>query len=132
METEINSKTAFGNIAKSEMGVKNTSKQSHRTCVRMSAKDYELLKEKSAAAGLSANAWLMAQLETNRPFLHREEETWKVIRFMDEAGCQINEIAHDFNSGYGTAEQLQNAVRLLGDVYEQVHTLRKKGYIRAA
>ena len=73
----------------------------------------------------------MAQLETNRPFLHREEETWEVIRFMDEAGRGINEIAHDFNSGYGTAEQLQNAVRLLGDVYEQVRALRKKGYIRA-
>ena len=131
MAAEINSKTASGNIAESEMGVKNTSKQSHRTCVRMSAKDYELLKEKSAAAGLSANAWLMAQLETNRPFLHREEETWEVIRFMDEAGCGINEIAHNFNSGYGTAEQLQNAVRLLGDVYERVHALRKKGYIRA-
>ena len=52
----------------------------------MSAKDYELLKEKSAAAGLSANAWLMAQLEINRPVLHREEETWETIRFMDEAG----------------------------------------------
>lgn len=52
----------------------------------MSAKDYELLKKKSAAARLSANAWLMAQLETNRPVLHREEETWEAIRFMDEAG----------------------------------------------
>jgi len=67
--------TAFGNIVESEMGVKNTNKQSHRTCARMSAKDYELLKKKSAAAGLSANAWLMAQLETNRPVLHRKEET---------------------------------------------------------
>ena len=28
----------------------------------MSAKDYDLLKKKSAAANLSANAWLMAQL----------------------------------------------------------------------
>lgn len=99
--TENNFCTAFGNIAKSEMGVKNTSKQSHRTCVRMSAKDYELLKEKSAAAGLSANAWLMAQLEINRPVLHREEETWEAIRFMDEAGREINVIARDFNSGYG-------------------------------
>ena len=127
-----NSKTAFGNIAKSEMGVKNMNKQSHRTCVRMSVKDYELLKEKSAGTGLSANAWLMAQLETNRPFLHREEETWQVIRFMDETGREINEIARDFNSGHGTAEQLRYAVRLLGDVYERIYALRKKGYIRAA
>ena len=48
-------KIGFGNIAKSEMGVKNTSKQSYRTRVRMSTKDYEVLKKESAAAGLSAN-----------------------------------------------------------------------------
>ena len=88
------------------------SKQSHRTCVRMSVKDYELLKEKSAAAGLSANAWLMAQMRTNRPVLHREEETWEAVRFMDEAGREINAIARDFNSGYGTAEQLRRAICL--------------------
>lgn len=108
------------------------SKQSHRTCVRMSVKDYELLKEKSAAAGLSANAWLMAQMKTNRPVLHREEETWEAVRFMDEAGREINAIARDFNSGYGTAEQLRHAICLLRDVYERVHTLRKKGYLHAA
>ena len=130
--TEHNFYTAFGNIAKSEMGVKNTNKQSHRTCVRMSAKDYELLKKKSAAAGLSANAWLMAQLETNRPVLHWEAETWEAIRFMDEAGREINAIARDFNSGYGTAEQLRRAVRLLGAVYERLYALRKKGYLHAA
>ena len=98
----------------------------------MSAEDYDLLKKKSAAAGLSANAWLMAQLAANRPVLHREEETWEAIRFMDAAGQEINAIARDFNSGYGTAAQLQHAVCLLGDVYERVHTLRKKGYLHAA
>lgn len=46
---------ASGNIAESENGVKNTSKQSYRTRVRMSTKDYEVLKKESAAAGLSAN-----------------------------------------------------------------------------
>ena len=98
----------------------------------MSAKDYELLKKKSAVAGLSANAWLMAQLETNRPVLHREEEAWETIRFMDEAGREINVIARDFNSGYGTAEQLRHAVHLLSAVYERLYALRKKGYLRAA
>ena len=112
-------------------GVKNISNQIHRTCVRMSARDYELLKKKSAAAGLSANAWLMVQLETNRPVLHREEETWEVICFMDEAGRKINTIARDFNSGCGTAEQLRYTVRLLGDIYERLYALRKKGYLRA-
>lgn len=124
--------TASGNIAESEKGVKNMSKQSHRTCVRMSVKDYELLKEKSAAAGLSANAWLMAQMKTNRPVLHREEETWEAVRFMDEAGREINAIARDFNSGYGTAEQLRHAICLLRDVYERLRGVRKMGYLHAA
>ena len=106
--------------------------QSHRTCVRMSKKDYELLKKKSAAAGLSANAWLMAQLAANRPVLHREEETWKAIRFMDVAGREINAIARDFNSGYGSAEQLRLAVQRLGEIYDRIHALRKKGYLHAA
>lgn len=124
--------TASGNIVESEKGVKNMSKQSHRTCVRMSVKDYELLKEKSAAAGLSANAWLMAQMKTNRPVLHREEETWEAVRFMDEAGREINAIARDFNSGYGTAEQLRHAICLLRDVYERLRAVRKMGYLHAA
>ena len=98
----------------------------------MSAKDYELLKKKSTAANLSANAWLMAQLEINRPVLHREEETWEAIRFMDEVGREVNIIARAFNSGYGMAEQLQFAVQRLGEVYERLHALRKKGYSYAA
>lgn len=98
----------------------------------MSVRNYELLKEKSAATGLSANAWLMAQLEINRPVLHREEETWEAIRLMNEAGREINAIARDFNSGYGTAEQLRHAVCLLSAVYEHLYALRKKGYLHAA
>ena len=98
----------------------------------MSKKDYELLKKKSVAAGLSANAWLMTQLAANRPVLHREEETWEVIRFMDEAGRDINAIARDFNSGYGSAKQLRLAVQHLGEIYDRIHALRKKGYLHAA
>ena len=54
------------------------------------------LKKKSAAADLSANAWLMAQLAANRPVLYREAETWDAIHFMDAAGREINAIARDF------------------------------------
>ena len=132
LEMHFYQNTASGNIAESEKGVKNMSKQSHRTCVRMSVKDYELLKEKSTAADLSANAWLMAQMKTNRPVLHREEETWEAVRFMDEAGREINAIARDFNSGYGTAEQLRHAICLLRDVYERLRAVRKMGYLHAA
>jgi len=31
-------------------------------------------------------------------------EVWEVIRFLDKTGREINAIARDFNSGYGTAE----------------------------
>ena len=74
----------------------------------------------------------MAQLTTNRPILHREEETWEAVRFMDEAGREINAIARDFNSGYGTAEQLRRTVHLLEDVYERLHAVRKMGYLHVA
>lgn len=98
----------------------------------MSVEEYDALKKKSKAAGLSANAWLMTRLAENRPVLHRETETWEAIRFMDEVGREINIIARDFNSGYGTAEQLRQAVRRLGNVYERLYSLRKKGYLHAA
>lgn len=89
------------------------SKQTYRTCVHMSAKEYDLLKKKSKAAGLSTNAWLMEQLQTNRPSLYRMWETQEAVDFMKEASRQINAIARDFNSGYGTYAQLQKAVQLL-------------------
>ena len=93
----------------------------------MSAKEYDLLKKRNRAAGLSASAWLMRQMETNRPVLFREAETRQAIAFMNEAGREINAIARDFNSGYGTAEQLQYAVRRLSQMYQRLHELRKKG-----
>lgn len=74
----------------------------------------------------------MTQLEHNRPILYQEEETWEVVRFMDEAGREINTIARDFNSGYGTAEQLRFVYRRLCEIHEQLYALRKKGYLHAA
>jgi len=98
----------------------------------MSANEYELLKANSSAVGLSINAWLMAQLENNRPVLNREEDTWEAIHFMDEVGREINLIARNFNSGYGTAEQLREAAHRLCDVYERLYALRKRGYLHAS
>lgn len=113
------------------MGVMFISNQPHRTCIRMSAEEYRMLKQKSRVAGLSANAWLMQQLERNRPTLYRVEETQAVIDFMNQAGRQINAIARDFNSGYGTAGQLHTALQLLKEVYTALYELRKLGYPRA-
>ena len=81
---------------------------------------------------MSANAWIMNQLENNRPLLYREPETQEVLDFMDKVGREVNVIAHDFNSGLGTKEQLQEAVRRMSEAYERIHALRKKGYTHAS
>lgn len=101
--------------------------QTHRTCIRMSREEYALLKEKSRAAGLSANAWLMRELERNRPMLYREE-TRATIAFADEAGRDINAVARAFNSGCGTAQHLDLALHRLAQVVEQFWQVRKLGY----
>ena len=98
----------------------------------MSEKEYDLLKKKSKAAGLSANAWLMNQLESNRPSQYRKAETREAIALMNEAGREINAIARSFNTGYGTAAQLDYAYRRLCQVYEHLYALRKLGYPNAA
>ena len=67
----------------------------------MSEKEYQTLKKKSAAAGLSANAWLMNQLESNRPTVYREPETSEVLHFLDDVGHEVNAVAREFNCGYG-------------------------------
>ena len=102
--------------------------QTHRTCIRMSQEEYDLLKEKSRAAGLSANAWLMRELERNRPRLYREKETKAAIAFADEAGRDINAVARAFNSGCGTAQQLDLALHCLAQVVKQFWQVRKLGY----
>ena len=102
--------------------------QTHRTCIRMSQEEYDLLKEKSRAAGLSANAWLMRELERNRPILYREKETRAAIAFADEAGRDINAVARAFNSGCGTAQHLDSALHCLAQVVERFWQVRKLGY----
>lgn len=106
-------------------------RQTHRTCVRMGREEYALLKEKSRAAGLSANAWLMRELERNRPILYRVEQTREVLAFMDAAGRDINAVARNFNSGYGSAEEIRFAVGRLAQVVERFRALRKEGFPRA-
>ena len=98
--------------------------QTHRTCIRMSQEEYDLLKEKSRAAGLSANAWLMRELEQNRPILYREKETRAAIAFADEAGRDINAVSRAFNSGCGTAQQLGFSVQRLALVVEKFRQVR--------
>lgn len=47
------------------------------------------------------------------------EETVKLIDFTNEVGREINDVAHAFNAGYGTVEQLQYAVMRLSEVVDR-------------
>lgn len=106
--------------------------QTHRACIRMSGEEYTLLKEKSRAAGLSANTWLMGELERTPPMLCREAETRAAIAFADQAGRDINAVARASNSGCGSAQQLSFSVRRLAQVVERFQQVRKLEYPYAA
>ena len=97
----------------------------------MGEAEYRRLKKRSRSAGLSANAWLMRELEQNRPNLYRVERTREVFAFMDAAGRDINAVARNFNSGCGTAEEVRFAVKRLAQVVERFRKLRREGYPRA-
>ena len=106
-------------------------KQTHRTCIRMSAGEYRLLMERSKAAGLSANAWLMEQLTENRPIVYREGVLPDFLRLVNRRGREINAIARDFNGGCGTADGLRQVVRCLTELYQAAYEIRKEGFTHA-
>ena len=68
-------------------------KQTHRTCVRMSAEEYSWLMERSRAAGLSANAWLMEQLTDNRPIISRGGVMPDFLCLLNQKGREISTVA---------------------------------------
>ena len=98
----------------------------------MSQKEYAMLRKKSKAAGMTMNKYLMRQLEEKRPWTNREPESMELAEHMNQAGKEINVIARDFNSGFGTAEQLYQAVSLLKEVYAHACEVREKGYLQAS
>ena len=107
------------------------SKQTHRTCVRMSAEEYSWLMERSKAAGLSANAWLMEQLAGNRPIISRNGVMPDFLCLLNQKGREINTVARAFNSGYGTAEELRQALDCLKDIAQAAYEIRKEGFTHA-
>lgn len=98
----------------------------------MSEKQYVMLKKKSKAAGLTMNKYLMQELEEKRPWMNREPERMELAEHMNRMGKEINVIARDFNSGFGTAEQLNQAVSLLKEMYVHACEVREKGYLQAS
>lgn len=105
--------------------------QTHRTCIHMSAGEYQLLMERSKEAGLSANAWLMSQLTENRPIVYREGVLPSFLRLVNRRGREINAVARDFNSGCGTADGLRQVLRCLTELYQAAYEIRKEGLTHA-
>ena len=107
-------------------------KKIYRTCIRMSQKEYAMLRKKSKVAGMTMNKYLMEQLEEKRPWINRELESMELAEHLNRVGREINVIARDFNSGFGTAEQLNQAVELLKEVYTHACEVREKGCLQAS
>lgn len=103
----------------------------HRTCIRMSEKEYQMLRKKSSDAGMTMNKWLMKQLEECAPICYRENEMREYVNHLHQAGVEINTITKDFNSGYGTEAQLDRLVELLKEVLTHVREVRKMGFPKA-
>ncbi len=78
------------------------------------------------------NKYLMRELEEKRPWINRAPESMELAEHMNWAGKEINVIARDFNSGFGTEEQLNQAVSLLKEVYVHACEVREKGYLQAS
>mgnify|MGYP001508847233 CR=1 FL=1 len=92
------------------------SKQTHRTCVRMSVEEYSRL---------------MEQLAGNRPIISRNGVMSDFLCLLNQKGREINTVARAFNSGYGTAEGLQQALDCLKDIAQAAYEVRKEGFTHA-
>jgi len=95
------------------------SESTHRIHIRMTKKQYERLKKKSTNAGMPMNKYLVHELVTKHPLSIPIEKTVRLIDFTNEVGREINDVAHAFNGGYGTADQLRYAVKRLAEVVER-------------
>ena len=51
--------------------------------------------------------------------------------YVNQKGREINTVARAFNSGYGTAEGLQQALDCLKDIAQAAYEVRKEGFTHA-
>ena len=123
-------KTALGNIAGS--GLEVVYEQTDTSDLR--PHEYQRI---SPAHGTKqggrapANAWLMEQLTDNRPIISRDGVIPDFLRLLNQRGREINTVARAFNSGYGTAEGLQQALDCLKDIAQAAYEVRKEGFTHA-
>lgn len=81
---------------------------------------------------MTMNKWLMKRLVERPPTCFREQEMAEYIEHLHWAGVEINTIAKDFNSGYGTEVQLDRLVEILKEVHTHIYKIRKLGFPNAS
>ena len=121
-------KTAFGNIAESGpevvYGQTDTSDLRPHECRRIQPAH-------GTKQGGKAVRQLMEQLTDNRPIISRDGVMPDFLRLLNQRGREINTVARAFNSGYGTAEGLQQALDCLKDIAQAAYEVRKEGFTHA-
>jgi len=98
-------------------------KEYYRIHLRMSEKQYKSLKAQSRAAGMTMNKFLMKRLTDTQPFYFPCDKIRELAALTNEAGKRINEIARNFNSGFGAKDQLTEAVNLMIDIVKKTYAL---------
>lgn len=73
----------------------------------------------------------MEQLAGNRPIISRNGVMSDFLCLLNQKGREINTVARAFNSGYGTAEGLQQALDCLKDIAQAAYEVRKEGFTHA-
>ena len=73
----------------------------------------------------------MEQLTDNRPIISRDGVMSDFLCLLNQKGREINAVARAFNSGYGTAEELRQALDCLKDIAQAAYEIRKEGFTHA-
>ena len=120
-------KTAFGNIAGSGLEVAyeqtGTSDLPPHECRRI-----------QSAHGTKQGGRAVRQrmaYGAARPIISRGGVMPDFLCLLNQKGREINTVARAFNSGYGTAEGLRQALDCLKDIAQAAYEVRKEGFTHA-
>ena len=95
----------------------------HHMHFEMTPDQYRLLSENAKTCGLSKRAYLIRLLQGHHP-MARQNDEMKALRLEIHAiGNNINQIARSVNTGIATREDVQEAMELLGRVYEKLYEM---------
>ena len=123
-------KTALGNIAGSGLEVvyeqTDTSDLRPHECQRIQPAHGTKQGGRAVCQRMAYGA-----LAGNRPIISRNGVMPDFLRLLNQRGREINTVARAFNSGYGTAEELRQALDCLKDIAQAAYEIRKEGFTHA-